>query len=283
MYLVQLPYSRTISVELQGGLGNQMFQYAAGLTLARKFDMRLNLDTSFLNRKASGYTQRTYELNAWNITAGVDKIPRIILKRQKWLREGTNEDPFISKKTQEKSSRLMGFWQDPKIFFENRNELLKEFSPKSNIKFSDELISEAQKPNSLGLHIRRGDYVSNPNANAHHGICDVSFYKNAAAIIRSKIEITTCLVFSDDPDWVAQNLDLGFDFTVVNPDVDVPAHDLWLMSQCHHHIISNSTFSWWAAWLSTRSGVTICPKQWTKKQDASVQRPRIALQQWECI
>ena len=260
-----------------------MFQYAAGLTLARKFDMRLNLDTSFLSRKASGYTQRAFELDAWNITAGVDKIPRIILKHQPWLREGTNEDPFISNKPPKKSGRLMGFWQDPNIFRDIRNELLKEFSPKSTIKFPNELVSEAQKLNSLGLHVRRGDYVSNPNANAHHGTCDALFYKNAAEIIRSKTEITTCLVFSDDPDWVTQNLDLEFDYTAVKSDASIPAHDLWLMSLCHHHIIANSTFSWWAAWLSTRAGMTICPKQWTRKQDASAQRPKIALQQWECI
>jgi hypothetical protein len=119
--------------------------------------------------------------------------------------------------------------------------------------------------NSVSLHVRRGDYVTDPSAAAVHGTCDLGYYRSAVEhVARATGAQPVLFVFSDDPDWVAANLDLPQEMHLVrNNDASTNYEDLRLMSACRHHVIANSSFSWWGAWLDPRSdAITVAPRRW---------------------
>ena len=120
-------------------------------------------------------------------------------------------------------------------------------------------IGSARTP--VSVHVRRGDYVTNPHAARYHGMPGVDYYERALSEISAAEPDAHFFVFSDDPSWVRDNLTFGQRLTVVDPGRD--AEDLILLSRCHHHIVSNSSFSWWGAWLSTATGKhVIAPARW---------------------
>ena len=117
---------------------------------------------------------------------------------------------------------------------------------------------------AVSLHIRRGDYVSNPVTNNYHGTCSLAYYKKAVLLLKEKIENPSFFIFSDDLLWARENLDFINDMTFIDLDKSIPDHEeMHLMSQCKHNIIANSSFSWWGAWLNENSDkIVIAPKKW---------------------
>ena len=117
---------------------------------------------------------------------------------------------------------------------------------------------------AVSLHIRRGDYVSNEKYNAAHGTCDLAYYARAADFIADRIGTPTIYAFSDDPTWVAENLKLPYDVRYVDHNSAATNYeDLRLMAACQHHIIANSSFSWWGAWLNpSQDKLVAAPSQW---------------------
>jgi hypothetical protein len=118
--------------------------------------------------------------------------------------------------------------------------------------------------NAVGLHVRRGDYVSSPTTAAYHGLCTREYFESAARRISAERPDAEFFVFSDEPDWCREHLDLPVRFEVVSGVWSTDAiTDLHLMARCRHHVISNSSFGWWGAWLSEGTDqIVICPARW---------------------
>jgi len=268
-----------------GGLGNQLFQYAAGKALAMKKGVELALDLSFLNSDAGNrHTKRELELHLFNtyykladtkdlelfIKPNFFKhfIRRFIVRAQLINETAFEYDPdFFS---YSKNTYLSGFWQSEKYFRHIRETLLKELVIKKPLpEKCREMAAKIIASNSVSLHIRRGDYVSNKNASEFHGITGLDYYYRAMTYMNQKMEAPlNFFIFSDDMDWVKENLKtkercIYIDFNTGEDSV----FDLYLMSQCRHNIIANSSFSWWGAWLNQNNDkIVVTPKQWFKLQ-----------------
>lgn len=271
-----------IVVELVGGLGNQLFQYALGRALSVKRGLQLKLDlSSFRN-----YPLRDYRLGNFRIQAEIASdedtlqcaygrgligtAQKIWDKMNPWYARRIVREksfPFCEDIFKVRDNTLIkGYWQSEKYFIDIASELRDEIVPRSEMsEESMASLAEIRSGESVSLHVRRGDYVENPVTNAYHGVCPQDYYRRAVDVVRQKSKGTgSFFVFSDDPDWVEGNLDIGVPFKTVRhngPEKDY--EDLILMSACSNHVIANSSFSWWGAWLCTNPGkIVVAPSRW---------------------
>lgn len=272
-----------ILVKLMGGLGNQMFQYAAARSLCRRHGTSLKLDLSFLESDQAGNTSRTFELDHFCITAekatrweistmsGKSKtvletvLARIFqrLSGNTGYREKQFQfDPQVL--TLPDNVYLEGYWQS-ECYFSDIDEIIRnELTVRSPLLDKNlELAEEILAVNAVSLHVRRGDYVMDEKTRAAHGVCDLDYYLRAEDRVAKSIENPHYFVFSDDPEWAAENLKLRHPVRYVNHNGSMAHEDLRLMSLCRHHVIANSSFSWWGAWLSTSPDkLVIAPDRW---------------------
>lgn len=262
-----------------------MFQYAAGRALSLRFGLELKLDISWFD-DMSGCTPRRFSLDIFPISAtfatkqecesliwrresSVAKVFRKITKRFKPHAATYVSEPYALDPQALDASNgayLSGYWQSVRYFAAQADIVRNDFTfPKILNSASIAMLKtiEAQ-PDATSVHIRRGDYISNKSVNAMHGICSQNYYDNAINTITSQSRNPHLFLFSDDPEWVRDNFNTcGLPSTIVDlHSADTGYHDLHLMSLCKHHIIANSSFSWWGAWLSTRNGLVCAPKQW---------------------
>jgi hypothetical protein len=269
---------RMVVVQLRGGLGNQLFQYATGRRIALTNDAPLKLDLSKLARDHL----RTYKLKHFKIEAEIatpDEVMQVkggtgvtgyLIRRldrfkpyyrRLWVKERHfHFDPTIL--TISGTAFLEGYWQSEPYFKTIEKKLREELALRSKPSALSEQIARAmQGTTSVSLHVRRGDYAANP---ATYYLCPLEYYISALAKIKRCVENPNFFIFSDDPVWTRENLMIGAPTTfVTHNSADRDYEDLWLISQCKHHIIANSTFSWWGAWLGSHPGKTvIAPKQW---------------------
>lgn len=264
-----------VVVRLTGGLGNQMFQYAAGLHLASRLSCPVVVDT----RVYDTYRLHGYELNAWSISA--KPAPAEILKQASLLKIRFGEKwPFLLGKERffkEKSLAfdpawlqiktpkwLLGYFQSEQYFAASRAQILKEFSlPQQLSEVTQNYQIQMASAESVAVHVRRGDYVTNTETMRIHGVCSRGYYENACSSIQGRLSNPVFYVFSNDPDWARQNIGWPERTVFVNSHGNSPAVDIALMASCKHHIIANSSFSWWGAWLSANlSGIKIAPSPW---------------------
>ena len=160
---------------------------------------------------------------------------------------------------------LDGYWQSEKYFLGITETIRREFSLRQPLDGADREFAEAiAGEDSVSIHVRRGDYVSNPAANRFHGLCGVEYYRKCMKILSEKVEAPRFVVFTDDPAWARANMAVPFGTIFV--DWDQPRRgsvDLELMRRCRHHIIANSSFSWWGAWLCENPGkLVLAPARW---------------------
>lgn len=279
-----------IVVKLQGGLGNQMFQYAAARQLAYIHGTTLKLDLSFLNGPQVGHTIRKYnldcfEINAekaskWDIMGATNGSGNIIAGAALLLLRCTGLVPFyfffrenafnFNSELLElpENSYIEGYWQSEKYFKDIEGIIRNEYKFKKclSLKYL-ELANSIDVENSVSLHIRRGDYVTHHATGEFHGICGIDYYQKAMNLISKNVESPHYFVFSDDPDWAVCNISSDKPITFVSCSQSSAEDDLRLMSRCRHHVIANSSFSWWGAWLSDfRDKIVIAPKLWFKDQ-----------------
>lgn len=276
-----------IIVRLCGGLGNQMFQYAAGHRLAVKLGVPLKLDLSALRHDP----RRSYALDAFTIQADIaspEEVYKLVLEPQSyWQRTVARllgKDPkransYVAENRSGFDPAILGlgdnvyldgYWQSEKYFADIRDLLLKEFQVVSPMGGENALMaSEIAKTNSVSVHVRRGDYASDEATRTVHGLCAPSYYRRCAEAILSKCQNPCFYVFSDEPDWVRKHLTLPGRMVVVDHNGPKQGHeDLRLMSQCRHHVIANSSFSWWGAWLGTDyEAMVYAPMRWFVKSD----------------
>lgn len=245
-------------IKIKGGLGNQMFQYAYGRNLELS-GKKIVFDISFFEgNKANKDTARNYKLDKFNIQTQAE------FSRKKRL-----FFDFCRKIKRRIGFEVDEYYQSEKYFINIADEIKKEFTLKND--FSDkakEYLQKIENSNSVSLHIRRGDYVTNRKANAYHGVCDLRYYFEAIKKIKEKIINPVFLVFSDDIDWVKANLK-GEEFVFVSSPKIKDVEEMILMSKCKQNIIANSSFSWWGAWLNNNSAkIVIAPKKWFNDKKA---------------
>jgi hypothetical protein len=261
---------RLIISTLSGGLGNQMFQYAVGRALALRRGSELELDVGWL-QPASFVSRFTYELGIFHVDVGLTNAYRH--RRRERLREvlGLAPPAYVYKPlTFDQKSlelpgyvRLVGYWQNEKYFADCADVIRSDFEFRDPLDASDSVIAaQIETSTAVAVHVRRGDNVSNPASTRFHGVLPLEYYRSASERIRSSVSELHFFVFSDDPEWCHANLELGGPTTFVDHNQDNAADDLRLMTLCQHHIIANSTYSWWGAWLSRgEDKIVIAPKK----------------------
>ncbi len=252
-----------IIVKLYGGLGNQLFQYATARSLALKNKTELSFDLHdfSVNKK------REYLLSGYTLPATIasnesvqsifqdNRLLNRLLGKSRWhiyREKNLSYDQRIADASGD--IYLDGHWMNEKYFAQIRTRLLKELLPKRHKTYDF-------GKNSVSIHIRRGDYASEQETKKVHGVLPISYYKKAILKMKKIIDNPVFYIFSDDLTWVHQH---RRSFGQVKIMVgDSPNEDLYAMSHCSHHIIANSTFSWWGGWLSTNPHqVVIAPKKW---------------------
>lgn len=270
-----------IIVKLQGGLGNQLFQYAFGLALKKKYNAKVAYDTKIFTRKAS--TQLTKRvLDIEKLTGKLPEVNHDKLKRYTWPLGIVNTIKYklhilmgnlptveicdlslVKGQKRIKNLYLNGYWQSEKYFLDCRAELLNsiEFKVSKAAHFIS-IYNELLKDNTTcSIHIRRGDYVTNEVYNNSFVQLTKVYYNLAIQKVIQQDTKTTFIVFSDDILWVKNHM--KFDNAVYCSDENSALEDLHLMSLCNHNIIANSTFSWWGAWLNQNPNkVVVSPKYW---------------------
>lgn len=282
-----------VTVAIFGGLGNQMFQYALGRTLAQRNQCRLQLDLRHYDQnRAFRYGLGDFKINA---VIGTERtLPPTRSDRLKYLRWR-----YFSKKHRmireqslsfdasildlQGSLYLRGYWQSQRYFAEIADTIRQEFElvdvPSQQ---NAEMLAQIRSSSSIALHVRRGDYVSNPNCNKFHGTCSPDYYERAVEQICQQVPGDhRVYVFSDDWHWAKENVHTRCPMVFVHHNDSFAAHeDLRLMSACAHQVISNSTFSWWAAWLnSNQQKRIIAPSQWFA--DAKAKAGDIVPTEWQ--
>jgi hypothetical protein len=158
---------------------------------------------------------------------------------------------------------LEGYWQSPCYFKDAEAAVRNSFTFKNESSVEvDSWLKQVAASESVSIHIRRGDYVNNPDTNKIHGTCSLDYYAAAAEKIRQLKQASSFFVFSDDIEWCRANLNIGSDLRFVQHN-GTAVDDLRIMSSCRSHIIANSTFSWWGAWLNSNPlKIVIAPAKW---------------------
>jgi hypothetical protein len=276
-----------IIVRLRGGLGNQMFQYAAGRRLALVNKAPLKLDLQWFEKVPPGDTERRFELGIFAgerqiaspeeirdlrgiDTGGWPKLAKAFLKRtglmvkRSWVREKHYHfDPEVLDLRGD--FYLDGYWHSESYFADARETIVKDFALRTAPDAANrECAGVIEAVEAVSMHIRRGDYVTNPAAGRYHGVSPLEYYQAAVAEVAAKLRAPHFFAFSDDPDWVKANLRIAAPLTCVEHNGPEKAYeDLRLMTLCRHHIIANSSFSWWGAWLSRNpEKIVVAPRRW---------------------
>lgn len=270
-----------IGVKIWGGLGNQMFQYAFGLYLAERrgekaffftdIDKEAVLDILFFKvsieyLSAEALQKKGYDFQNYFLYRFKRKMIQILpFLNKKILVE--NVSPFRSD-VSDSYSLFDGYWQSYKYLEPIESKLREQFVLKANDYTDLELYTEIRNVTSVSLHIRRGDYLKGKNTAIYENV-SMEYYEEAIGYFSRALASPQFYVFSNDLDWVKNNLKMpaNLPFVYVNNanTTNAALADLHLMSSCKHHIIANSTFSWWGAWLNPSGDKkVIAPKKWYK-------------------
>lgn len=270
------PAPGNVAVQLHGGLGNQMFQAAAGLALAFRLEAKLIFDLSRLGPASA----RAYALEPFGLRAETRAAPSALRggiarlagkfsgdrHRPAWWRGAIYREPHfhVDPAFFALSGEVLiaGYFQSPRYFEAIRDVIAREFAPqKLASAAARQQAARLSSEDSVAIHIRRGDYAADPRARSVHGVLDPTYYDAAIAQIRRAVPAARLFVFSDDAAAAVQAAARW-------PGAEAMAgqsagNDLFLMSQARHHILANSSFSWWSAWLDQRQGgQIIAPRAW---------------------
>lgn len=288
-----------IIVKLTGGLGNQMFQYALGLHVSMINKLPLVMDlTAFEGIVADPHKgARVFSLKPFNLSAGIASIETLskfnfylkslffkrllrfytgkdsYFKRKYIIEPSSNYfhfDPRILKHIIQGDVYIEGYWQSEKYFNEIEDIIRKEFSFKDEPdEINKKIIQEMESVDSVSIHVRRGDNAT--SSSLGNGVLPTEYYHAALRKLEVDVKAPVLYIFSDDPKWVEENLKFTYKTVYISHNGDEKNYeDLRLMTHCRHHIIGNSTFSWWGAWLGKKSNqIVIAPKTYQANIDIS--------------
>ncbi len=273
-----------IITKIIGGLGNQMFQYAAGRALSLERGQPFRLDVAGFSDYGlhNGFElQRVFDCSTeiateaqvrsvlgWQFSPVVRRIvarPGLKLFRRDGFIVEPHFDYWSGINDVPKDSYLSGYWQSDKYFKEVADMIRSDFEFKPSMSLRNaKLAEQIGQVNAISLHVRRGDYANNQKTNATHGLCSLEYYRLAIEYVVQHVEKPHFFIFSDDPTWAHQNFHIDFPSQYVDHNQGTESYnDMRLMSLCRHHIIANSSFSWWGAWLNAnQQKIVVGPKKW---------------------
>jgi hypothetical protein len=236
-----------IVTKLQGGLGNQLFQWAASKSLSVRYNTDCYFDLSYFNTPSTGLVSK------WNLE--IDKL-NIDFKSYQFGKINLNLiiDDFCYREI-DNNSFLDGYWQSEKYFIDIENIIRGELKVNSDI--HNYIINKypVLNDNTVSLHVRRGDYL---NLQDYHPIQTIDYYNKAYDIIND-LNISV-VVLSNDINWCKENIKFD-NITYIEGETNIV--DLYIMSLCEHNVIANSSFSWWGAWLNdNKNKKVIAPVNW---------------------
>lgn len=272
-------------VNIVGGLGNQMFQYAFFHSLSKQSKCDVKLDISDFKQYAlhNGYElDRIFKVNCVYATKNeiytftshqksfLNKLMRKLHLRKSLVIKESNDSEFCFDESVLTDlfpqGYYKGYWQSYKYFKDYKNDLLEIFKfPDFEIGSQNhQLKSTLECKQSVSIHIRRGDYVNHPLLG---GVCEKEYYQKAINLISSKVNNPLFIIFSNDIEWARKNLSIRGDIIFVDWNEGNDSYkDMHLMSLCKHNIIANSSFSWWGAWLNSNpKKIVIAPRVWTNE------------------
>lgn len=262
---------------LSGGLGNQMFQYAFCLSMRAK-GYRCGIDNTlyYVFKMHNGYELfKVFGIEEeYSSPSALKKLwirflrsrhPRLLVTRD-------NAYKYCKWVYDSKTPYLIGDWLSYMYFDDIQEEIRRTYTFQHISPINKDVASDMQSCNSVSLHIRRGDYLMLPN----YCVCDDSYYKSAIEKIKRYVDNPFFYVFSNDPGWsndFLKSLDVNYKIVDWNQGGD-SYQDMYLMTQCKHNIIANSTFSWWGAWLNqTKDKIVVTPSKWFRNQDLNINCP----------
>ena len=282
------PFHHPVVVaNLRGGLGNQLFQYACGFALAIDRGLPLNLSVDMLGMAATPrkpeiedvfglkvkYANRQTMARLLGLMRATPRA-RLLLEKP-WLAWARGARFIAEEKIKDVVNispisgagvYLHGYWQSERFFKRHAGRLRQVLCFSRPLEGRNAVLASRIKARpSASLHVRRGDYITNAKARDAHGVCDADYYLEAISRLNKQIRGLRWFAFSDEPEWIDSVLRPNC------PDLEVIRHnrgvdsscDMHLMSLCSHHVIANSSFSWWGAWLNMSPDKTvIAPLQW---------------------
>jgi len=284
-----------IYLELRSGLGNQLFQFSFGYSLANGFNKELVLcpsyfDSSwkFLLKKLLGREARTFRLpllvsrpfkvmppNYWKELLNGSASVQIM--------DETKVDASTVRKicAEPNDVYLRGYWQDEKYFSTYRDDLTEIFQPKFDLSETYKATLNTLKSNVVGLHVRRGDFLTNKA----FGACTIDYYLAAIREVQNTISDPAFLVFTNNKAWVKTNFPESISYKIYPSDnVNSDVEEMFLMSKMKSLIISNSTFSWWSAYLNrVPDNLIICPQRWYLSPRLETRTPGLISNGWKKI
>jgi hypothetical protein len=300
-----------IIVKIMGGLGNQFFQYAAGRNFALRNNFPLKLDLTFFREERYKDIFRLDHYNTIYEEAKEDEISGLlsiesssvfaITSRKFNIHNKYNKKSHISEKLGGNADRriiksredayIVGWWQNEEYFRNIRPLLLKELTLRvESDPFNIKTLEEIKNCESVSLHIRRGDYVTN----SYFGTLPIEYYKKAIDYIKRIISSPVYYVFSDDLDWVKKNLVISGNVYYLERNsiknsiyhTQKDYEDLNLMIHCKHNVIANSSLSWWSGWLNNNNDkIVIAPAKWYNDSKAQkfYERGLLRVKEWILI
>jgi hypothetical protein len=282
-----------IIIRIEGGLGNIMFQYGLSrqLELKQKANIKYDVSSCYVNPLGDySLSLEPFSISIKDRFTTPEEVAAFAKYQKKIGKRWFFHNMFIADETkyiQEKGFTfnphvldcadnvlIRGWWQNERYFIDVRDQLLKDFTVRAPLTGTNKQVAdEIQSSPSVSLHIRRLDFVSNPNTKKYHGELTKEYYDAALRKIASHVKTPTLFIFSDDIEWVKKHMPFSYKTIYVTGNNDAPHEDMRLMSMCQHNIIANSSFSWWGAWLNNHSGrIVVAPKRWTNDSQDSDQR-----------
>lgn len=299
-----------VIIRLSGGLGNQMFQYAAGRATSLRIRTKMALDVRLFQNtvwkqahEKEVITSLFPNIKALNLVTLDEIILRKIeadSKRIRWkkyniLRAKLGLRPTFKKVSEEalltyqndfplqnaQILHLASDWQNEKYFMQYGKKIRSDFSfPSINENsINTVVLQRIITSSSVSIHVRRGDYLSSTNP---HLPAPSQYYQASIELINSLVSNPSYYVFSDDIEWCKKNLNIKNAYYINHNTGDMSYIDMQLMSYCKHNIIANSSFSWWGAWLNSNPDkIVISPKMWLER--LGIESRQIVPSSWLCI
>lgn len=282
-------------VNIIGGLGNQMFQYSFALSLKERFpNERVLIDTThfnhiFIKKFRGANLHNGYEVekvfpnaklehaSAWDLMKVTWYMPNYVLSRIVRRLLPKRKTEYIQPLDQSFAHipevydikcdcYYEGIWESVKNYASCRTVIQHTFAHPEPDSKNQARIDQMERENSVGIHIRRGDYLYEP---AFMNICDLDYYERAIAEILKDGKEHTFYVFSNDMKWCEENIKplvKGHQMIMVKDNTGKDScWDMFLMTHCKDLVIANSSFSWWGAFLNNRGGRVVAPKTWVNR------------------
>jgi hypothetical protein len=276
-----------IIIHLSGGLGNQMFQYAFGRALALRYGYELKLDANYYNSQKclNSAVPRSYMLGSFDIKADLaspEEVAKLntfskkVIRKIKYKIFGPPKASLFEEKEYRNKDEnyYVGVWQNERYFKDFAENIRGDFHLKYEMSPQAKKLAQMIDADkfSVCLQVRRGDNANNPPSMKSFGCPDLEYYIPAINLVKQQMlrngqsGLLRLYVFSDDIEWVKNNLHSEFDTIYVSDSGVKTQEEITLMSKCRHNIISNSTFGWWGAWLNPKHDkIVVAPKQWALK------------------